>query len=269
MPISCMMDVKQTHRLESTASFAWRPVRAKIVAATCAILIVVPLLNDLFKPGVNLAILFVLPLLICAWLGEKKFLRPILLLCVLFTYMGLLIRIGVYGYSAWPWGLLNRTMVVVSLIIVTYVLEIILSYLKTNSFWKFDRRDVEQKIFEEILFSAQRFAAIVSAVLLSAGIFIVDLVTPGQLNFPILYAVPLLLIVWTRSHLWLWLITCLLVLLAMVGWFAGDAPTSSSTALHTLATNRFIAVAVMVVLAVIINLATSPASTSPHDPNGD
>ncbi|HWB55276.1 MAG TPA: hypothetical protein VG722_13825 [Tepidisphaeraceae bacterium] len=246
-------------------SFAWRPTNARLAGLICAILVIAPLLYDLFMAHVNLSILFLLPLLFCAWLGQRQILRRILVLCIILTYLGLAARLRLHPSEAWQWSLLNRTFVAAALVAATFVLEAVLSTLNARSSWRPVRADAEQVVVEEVIFSAQRFAAVFAALALSVAIFIIDLITPGQLNFPILYCVPLLLIVWTRSHVWLWSIVSVLMVLAVVGWFAGERSTAPPLSLTTLMTNRFIAMTVLLLFALIIHVATSPSPKESPD----
>jgi hypothetical protein len=221
---------------------------------------VVPLLNDLFRPHINLSILFLIPMVICAWLGQRAMLRKVLIICILFAYLGLGIRHWLHPNPFWPWGLINRTFVVIALVIGGYLLESMLTNLQNRASWRMAGVDAEHVIIEEIIFSSQRFAAIFAAMVVAAGIFVLDLVAPGQLNCPILYSVPLLMIVWTRSHVWLWTITSFVIILAIVGWFIGPAPTTTPNLMIYLIINRCIAVCMLIFFAIIIHLATSPYS---------
>ena len=254
------MDFTPTYPLQQQVTFAWRPVRAKIAALFCAVTIITPILNDLLRPSINLSILYFLPVLFCAWMGERRLLRRVTSLCVALTYIGFMARVRLYPTTPpnlWHWGLINRSFVVMSLISVTFLLDLVLNHLQIRPSWRAVRSDAEQNLCEEVIFSAQRFAAALATIFVSITIFIVDLVTPQQLNFPILYTVPLLIIVWTRSHLWLWAMTSWLILLAIVGWFLGPPPTISPDLLTVLMTNRLIAVTVLLLLALIIHAATS------------
>lgn len=252
------MDCHPAQPVSTGFSFAWRPTQARLAAIFCGILLVAPLFNDIVSPHINMSILYLVPLLFCAWLGNRNLLRRTLVLSVLLTYVGLAARMWIHPNPNWRWGLLNRSFVVASLIIAYFILDAVLRQLQALVSWRPARTDAEESVIEEIIFSAQRFAAIVAAMVLAIGLFVVDLVTPGQINFPILYIIPLLLIVWTRSHLWLWVTVGLLVVFAVVGWYGGEGPTGSSISVRALLTNRLIAITVLIIFGLIIQIATSP-----------
>jgi hypothetical protein len=226
----------------------------------CALLVVVPWLNDLFRPHINLTILFLIPMVFCAWLGQRLLLRKVLMLCILLTYIGFGVRMWLHPSPFWHWGLLNRTFVAIALVIGGYLLESMLTTLQHRASWRLTGVDAEHVIIEEIIFSSQRFAAIFSAVVVAAAILVLDLITPGQLNCSILYSMPLLIIVWTRSHVWLWSILSFLLVLDMLGWFFGEAPTTTPNLNIYLMINRCIAACMLIFFAVIIHMATSPYS---------
>jgi hypothetical protein len=253
------MDCTPAQPSQTSTQFAWRITHAKPATFLCALLIVIPVLNDIFRPHVNLTILFLIPMVFCAWLGQRRMLRKVLVLCIVLTYLGLAARLQFFPRSPyWRWGLLNRTFVVIALLIGGYLLEAMLTNLQHRASWRSLGVDAEHAIIEEIIFSSQRFAALFIAIVLAGGIFVLDLITPGQLNCPILYSVPLLIVIWTRSHVWLWSILSLLVALAVIGWFVGDPPTTTPNLLIFLRLNRVIAICMLLLFAVIMHLATSP-----------
>lgn len=256
------MDYHPAQPISTRVQFAWRTTHTKLVIFFIAVLIIGPVVNDLFRPHVNFTILFLIPMLFCAWLGQRGMLRKVLILCVVLTYLGLGVRMWLHPSPYWRWGLLNRTFVVIALLIGAYLLESMLTHLQYSSAWRSADADAEHVIIEEIIFSSQRFGAIFVAVIVAMGIFGLDLVSPGQLNCPILYSVPLLMIVWTRSHVWLWGLLSFLILLSVAGWFFGAAPTTAPNLTTVLIINRSIAICMLLFFAVIIYLATSPSSKS-------
>lgn len=238
-------------------TFAWHTTRAWVAAVFCAALVVLPVLNDVFRPHINFSILYLLPMIVCAWMGNQRLLRGILALCVVLVYAGFGVRMWYYPSPNWQWGLLNRSFVVVALIIGGYLLEVMLNNLRQRALWRPARMDAEHVIIEEIIFSSQRFVAIFSAIVVAGVIFLLDLITPGQVNAAILYSLPLLMIVWTRSHFWLWIVVGITVFLTGLGWFVGEQPTVSRSLFGYLEINRCIAATMLLGFGIIIYLATS------------
>lgn len=252
------MDCQPLQPSVSQLPFAWHPTRNWTAPVICTVLIIVPVLNDLFRPHINMSILFLLPMLFCAWQGNRKAMRMVLVLCVLLTYLGFGVRMIHTSDPNWRWGLLNRSFVATALVIGGYLLESMVNNLQYRSVWRPTGVDAEHVIIEEIIFSSQRFAAVFMSLSLATGIFILDLVTPGQVNVTILYSVSLLMIIWTRSHAWLWSVVILLVGLSLLGWAIGEAPTTTRDSFEYLKINRCIAICMLVFFGIIIHLATKP-----------
>lgn len=207
---------------------------------------------DISWPRTTLPVLYIVPLLLLAQLGEMRYLGRIVGLLLALTFSAYLIKkmIDPVGstQSHFHYSLLNRTIVATMLIAVSYELRI----------WVRWREDQSSRELPEDLRQQDRDISTTLAVVLGAPLIVlivlVDVFSPANYNLAILYLVPLLLCVWTRSRPLLWTTLAVLVVLAVIAQNAGPPATDTETvAVAAHFRNRLLAVCTMVCVTAILH----------------
>ncbi len=85
-------------------------------------------------------------------------------------------------------------------------------------------------------------------------IVLVDYFSPANFNLAILYPIPLLICIWTRSRKLMWTMLVLLLALAAIAQFVGP-PTTDPTpeAIRSLYRNRLVAGSAMLAMTAIVH----------------
>jgi len=108
---------------------------------------------------------------------------------------------------------------------------------------------MDQSMHEELTDQVRFFETLLIALTITGALIVIDWATPSEFNFPILYAVPLMLCVLSGSARAIWLMTPLLIALAWIGLWASNRTVSEVLVLS--AVNRVLATAMLLALALI------------------
>ena len=82
-------------------------------------------------------------------------------------------------------------------------------------------RPTAPSLFEEMEESIGRLVVLVLCIILIGTLLTLDLLTPAEINFPILFAIPLVLAAWARSLKLLWALVPILSAVAWIGFCYG------------------------------------------------
>jgi hypothetical protein len=241
-----------------------RPSPAWLVL--CAALTVLPAWVDVALPGVNLSILYFVPLLLTAAAGQRKLLIHLAILLSVLTYLGYL-----YGFrdvllsepeQIFTFRLLNRTLVVLALWVMTLTL-----YLGMGIGAKIGNLAANQRrstVFAEAADALEHLIAGIVCLTLVVTVLAADLLSPGEYNLPVLYALPLILSIWMNSRRLLWGLVPVLLLFSAIGFAWGRQPHVDHEWLPKLLMNRSLAMAVLVALATILHFLIRERRTAPR-----
>lgn len=232
--------------------------------------IVALVLVDIFTPKVNVPMMYSLPLVLAAgWMDRRSLLWLAGMLAAL-TFAAFFVknRIELVSGLETPLQhrLLNRSLATVSMACVTIILFMFERFRERIERMGGEQtaRDPNAGVYNEVLAALEQVVAAMVCVVLVAGIALADVVLPGQVNVPILYAIPVYMCVLVRSRRLLWALTPLLLLLTIGGFFFGRAPTVSESMVVWLLTNRTLAAVLLLGLAVAAHvwIGTSKAATA-------
>jgi hypothetical protein len=149
--------------------------------------------------------------------------------------------------------MVNRTLAVAAILAVAVMIHfwIVLQNRANGHAHPPGRHDLEQETIKEVTRSFEIFGAALICGLIMACIALTDLLSPGEFNLPILYAVPLMICGAVHSRSLLWSILPFLLILTMIGFVIGPKSAWSESIFQSLVTNRFLAAAVQVLLALL------------------
>ena len=227
----------------------WRPL------TVCAILTLTTALIDVFTFGINVTMLYVIPLLLLGRPETRRFLWP-------FTGIALCLTYGLYfsdfGNAVFThpekvltWRLINRSMVAVSLCIVTTVLS---RWLRSQQRMAINRiAALDRSLFDELADSLQQMTCLFLCVVLIACIATTDLITPGEFNLPLLYAVPLIVAYWAGSRRLLRSLLPIMMLLGILGYCFGRQADIAPNWFSKILTNRILSILTTLFIALILH----------------
>jgi ABC-type multidrug transport system fused ATPase/permease subunit len=232
-----------------------------VVLSTIAILLL-----DIWANGYNLPTLYVIPLMLFAQTNRS---RGILVLAAILCVLTL----GKYGSEFVPglWAsvpnkifqfrLVNRLLNAVSLAVCGLVLQ---RWRHFNQMWELQRAQNPQeqsgRLAQHAFRAMSRLMAVALAAAVTAAIFAIDILTPPEINLPILYVTPLVIIGLTCSWRMTFATLVVLLVLAVVGYYLpiqGEGTASAATQCLTpmrLLTNRSLACAGLCGAAAVIYL---------------
>jgi len=229
----------------------------------CAAIVVVAMVLDIGVQHSNFAILYIVPLLLCAKLNRRRLLVRFAGLLIALTYLDLIVKHHFAGRPLDLRHITNRHLVAITLLVMTAVLYvwqgIAIQFRRSRSLPLL--REAAPSIFEEMEESISRLVLLVLCIMLIGVLLLLDMITPAEINFPILFAIPLVLAGWARSRKLLWTLVPILSACAWIGFLFG--PPISACALQqqiterSLMFNRALANVVVVAVAVILHVAIS------------
>jgi hypothetical protein len=207
-------------------------------------------LADLFWPRTNVAILYVIPLLLVGMRGEHVRLRPWIVCLVALTYAAYYVKNTIttdgvpdtyVGYR-----LFNRTTVALMIVGMGLVLKAWIRWQNEQADPELPAaaRDSDREIGEIL--------ALLLCALLIVTIAAIDLLAPVSYNLAILCPIPLFLCAWAGNHRLPWAMLVMLLALAVAGFFVGKSITDDG--LHAAyVRNRVLAAVTMVAVTAIVS----------------
>ena len=198
---------------------------------------------DLLPYRINVPILYILPLLIYARVCKRYG------LLVMGGFLAVL-TLGSFVYNNWAnydqlysYRLLNRSFVAISLGTCALILQrwriFRVSWEEQNTAG--DDDTLSGRISSQTVLALKRTVVSALAVIIIIVLLLADFEAPGQINVPILYFIPLLMI----GLIYPWRITVLVLIaligLALGGFFLGRPTTVDHAWYFAVLTNRFLA----------------------------
>jgi hypothetical protein len=229
-----------------------RPAAARRGMAATLLVIFAIAAADVCWARTTVAILYVVPLLLLAQSGQMRYLGRIVGLLVALTLSAYLVKKMMSPNGAatsyFHYSLLNRGLVVAMLIAIGWVLRIWVR-------WREEQSNPE--LPDEIRYQDREISATLAMALcapLVAVIVLVDAFSPANFNLAILYPIPLLICIWTRSRALMWTMLAILLSLAAIAQWAGPPTTDPSPdAVSSLYRNRLLAGSAMVAVTAIVH----------------
>jgi hypothetical protein len=195
---------------------------------------------DLLWPRTNVAILYIIPLVVAALLGlfDRLWLFAALLLvltlAIYWLKNSLLAGDDDLVSQLWNYRLLNRVLTAVTIAALTWSLG-------NWSRWVEEQRDPELSAADRNSeYEIAATVAVLCCVPLITTIAIIDLLMPANYNLAILYPIPLFICGWTRSRRLLWTVFLVLIALTVFAYQIGPIP-SVETEEFSLIRNRIVA----------------------------
>jgi hypothetical protein len=202
----------------------------------------------------NLSILYAIPLVAIGRTSGAARLALLTGAFVNLTFLGYVIKTTWALENAPPlvsYRMLNRSLVAAILVLTATELHAIVRR----------RRDrPEGDDFDRLLDSLRPVLVILLSAFAAVAILAADLITPGELNVPILYGAPIVLIAAAGSDRLIWWFASVLAVLSLLGYLVGPAPDVAPGFLRWAIVNRTLAVCVVFVLAFFLR------STRPSHP---
>lgn len=171
----------------------------------------------------NVSILYMVPLLLCATLNRRRLLVKLGLLLIGLTYLGFIAKMLVQGRTLDHPRIPNRHLVAVTLLTMTAVLYFwqgVTRRLRRGGSLP-QRHFTEPSLFDEMGHSIACLLVGVLCLILIGTFMAIDFTTPAELNWPILFAIPLILAGWARNLKLLWSLVLVLSVCVWVGLLAG------------------------------------------------
>jgi len=218
--------------------------------------------TDLLTMNVNLSILYILPVLLAVRTRSRAWVWQLAVVLVALTYIGYFFGPRAVPESegwrgmVWNYRMANRTLAAVTILLVAAMAHfwIRLRISGARPQGPASSADPEQETVGQILRSFEVLGAALICGLIMLCIGLTDVLSPGEFNFPILYAVPLMLCGAARSRSLLWSILPFLLALTLVGFIIGPRPTLTENLFQSLVTNRLLAAAAQVALALLVHV---------------
>jgi len=230
------------------------------IMRSCAAIVAVTFALDLCLFPYNASVLHIIPLLVCAKLNRRRWLVGFGLLLIFLTYLGYFAKVSIHGRKL-SFYMPNRHLVALTLLVVSAILYLwqgVIHRLHDGRHVPF-LRSFEPTIFEEIEQSIARLVILMLCVLMIVLVLLLDLVTPAEINFPILFAIPLVIGAWARSLKLLWTLVPILCLCTWIGFVWGPPASNLIKTIGVsnldLIVNRTVANLVILAVATILHVA--------------
>jgi len=205
------------------------------------------LIADVYTAYINVAIFYCVVLLL-AWRLDS-FTRVWQLSFVFsgMVFVGYFAKYQIYPIDVptheFNFRFFNRSILVVSLVAMAALLSRARRGVQTTP---------QADEFDSLWVSLEPLFAVVCGFALAVVIFIIDCSVVGTINIPILYAVPVLMSIWSRSVWVVWCVSLGVIALSFIGLNVG--PSSANGAFIANATvNRMLWAGVVLALAVVIS----------------
>lgn len=203
----------------------FHPARTRRGTGLLLILVAWIAAADLLWPRTNVAILYIIPLVVAALLGlfERLWLFAALLLVLTLAIYWLKNSLPAGGddlaAQLWNYRLLNRLLTAVTIAALTWSLG-------NWSRWVEEQRDPQlSAAYRNSEYEIAATVAVLCCVPLIAAIAIIDLLMPANYNLAVLYPIPLFICGWTRSRRLLWSVFLILLALTIFAYQIGPIPS--------------------------------------------
>ena len=254
-----MTSIPSNELMAGVTPFNRVPLTQRQTLAACMIGALLIAIFDTLTPKINLSVLYSLLVVIAARRISRRH------LCQLTAFM-VLLTFSVYGVKNWMqnktlpeallhFKLVNRTLATLSLLAISAI-----SYLWIGVRQRLESnrtllraRDEDRLDFEEVSRSLERFAAGAMCGILTLCIIVIDLLAPGQFNFPILYAVPLVICYALDNRRMLWMVLPWLLLFTVIGYWLSPAIGVPESSLNYIIKNRVLTAFALVALSALLN----------------
>ncbi len=254
-----MTSIPSNELLAGVRPFERAPLSQRHALAACMTGALLIAIFDTLTPKINLSVLYSLLVVVAARRISRRNVWQLAAFMVALTF-------GVYGVkssmehkaiagSVIGFTLVNRTLATLSLLAITAI-----SYLWIGVRQQLEghrtllrSRDEDRADFVEVSRSLERFAAGTMCGILTLCIVVIDLLSPGQFNFPILYAVPLVICYALESRRMLWMVLPWLLLFTVVGYLMTPAVGVPESSINYVIKNRAISAFALVALSTLLN----------------
>lgn len=206
---------------------------------------------DLLLQRTNFSILYAAPLFLLMRRGDLRHPWQMAALLVGLTYGIYFLKNVVNPIDAYPryfdYRLFHRSLVAIMILAMTRMNEL---------WWRWKTEQSDAEVPEALRYQDQEINAtfaILVCIPLSAGIAIIDHFAPASFNLPILYTIPLFACGWAGSRRLLWGMLVVLLALTAAGYLWGGAPAMDHDLNASLARNRLLAAAGMIVVSAILH----------------
>jgi hypothetical protein len=238
-----------------------RPIEPRNMAIIVVAIIVIVFVTDLLSQRINLAILYAFPMVACAHTGRRKMVRATAILAVVLTFAGYFF--GVRSPDTpdiaslfYNFRMVNRLLCAMALLGVA-----ITSYYYMNIHDRFAQHRLESNdpasdmaLFDDVLSLLEQLTGGIVGGLVLVWVIIMDFLSPGELNLPILYVAPLMSFAWVRNRKLLWMVFLVLLFFTFAGYYWG-LPSEAGTNNGYLLRNRLLASAVLLSCTMLIHFA--------------
>jgi len=209
---------------------------------------------DLLTFGVNPSILYLALLPIAAHWLDRRAVWTLLILFIPATYAGYLLgardpRYPTFMTMIGHYRLVNRSLVALAMVGVAALLH--MQGGMKAMILRQRAHDPMDEEFGQILDAFNQISTVSIAAVVVAAVCIADLLSPGQFNLPILFAIPLAFVSQVGSRKILWTIALILVALALLLFKFGPRP--DPVLLRNVTTNRFIACFGILAIAAVMH----------------
>jgi len=179
----------------------------------------------------NLSILYILPMVLFAQSAPRRGLILVAgAVLVVLTYGCFLVKYHQHMVMQQflVSGITNRSFAAGSNAVSAVLLY---SWVHFRAYWEaryehLTATDMDAFIFNQIFQSLEHLVAVILCLILTAATAAMDLVTPGEFNFAILYAVPVVIVGLTEHRLSIWIMVIMGVTLSLVGYLWGAPATA-------------------------------------------
>ena len=219
------------------------------------------LLVDLLVAKINLSIFYLVPLIYCARERHDGWMIGFGALLAVFGFAGYFFGAG--GLMApdvqltelmGSFRMINRSLVAAAMAII-----LLLSWTLGDLRGRIDERREDSvavadlRVYTEILESLRRAYALMAALLAAGLIFVADVFSQGEINLPILYALPLAILLSQCGRRTVLLALPAMLVLCALGYWLGPMPGPSEV--WWVVRNRWLAAVTLVLLVLLVRPA--------------
>ncbi|MGD9723844.1 MAG: hypothetical protein AB7O59_20780 [Pirellulales bacterium] len=204
---------------------------------------------DAFWPLTNVAICYLVPLLLLARIGDVRSLWSLTGLMVVLTFGMFFLKNSIAPpdgeASYFDYRLVNRGLVATTLVVLAFFAQLWIRHCQDEAV-----EDVPDRVRREDR-EISSTLAMLCCLPLVAVVGAIDFVSPANYNLAILYPIPLFICAWTGNRWLIWGMLVVLVLLSIAAFMWGPPTVDNVDA--ALARNRALAAAGMFAVAAVMH----------------